>query len=102
MRTHPGRREAATLRSVVHVERVEHPREGRVVVSLAGSGARAPGVTAPGGWRVVEPAVADCLERLLEAAVLHAQASGTSPRLDLDDLIARARRDATPRGRPAP
>lgn len=82
---------------MVHVERVEHPHEGRVVVSLAGAGARAPGVTAPGGRRVVEPAVADRLERLVEAADLHARASGTTLRLDLDDLVARARRDTTPR-----
>lgn len=88
---------------MVHVERVEYPREGRVVVSLAGPGARAPGVTAPGGRRVVEPAVADRLEQLLEAVVLHARASGTTLRLDLDDLVERARRDTTSRGiRPAP
>lgn len=78
---------------MVHLERGEHSRDGRVVVSLAGAGARAPGVTAPGRWRVVELAVADRLEQLLDAVVRHAEASGTPLRLDLDDLVARARRD---------
>lgn len=88
---------------MVHIERGEYPREGRVVVSLAGAGARAPGVSVPGAWRVVESAVADRLEQLLEAVVLHARASGTTLRLDLDDLVARARRDtARQRGRAAP
>jgi hypothetical protein len=84
---------SAHPRGVVHLVRVPHLTDDRVVVSLRDSDHGSARIATPGRIRVTGLEVASRLARLVEAAVAHAQATGRPTEIDLDSLLARAEAD---------
>jgi hypothetical protein len=99
--SHPGAAASRTkVIDVVDLVRTAHLDDGLVAVSLRATRPRDQvQLTAPGRVRVVDPEVADRLQRLLDAAVTHARGAGRPTELDLDRLVERAAADVAGRRR---